>query len=150
MEYRESIIQTFIKILETAEAFRHGHENLFGELSLTEIHCIDWIGQIDHANVTKVADAIEMTRGGVSKIVKRLQNKGYIESYREPDNKKEIYFRLTEEGRRMYIKHRRRHDEDKREKERLLEAYSTEEQKVIFRFLKEIQQQFDAAVHAED
>ena len=145
MEYSESIIRAFTKILESADAFRHGHEALFAGVSLTEIHCIDWIGLIDHANVTKIADAMDMTRGGVSKIVKRLLKKGYIESYREPENKKEIYFRLTEEGGRMYTQHRRSHERARREKERLLEAYSTEEKKTILRFLGEVRQQLAAS-----
>lgn len=39
-----------------------------------------------------------MTRGAISKLTKKLIKKGLIVSYQKPDNKKEIYFRLTEQG----------------------------------------------------
>lgn len=39
-----------------------------------------------------------MTKSAISKITKKLMDKGYIESYQKPENKKEIYFRLTAKG----------------------------------------------------
>jgi DNA-binding MarR family transcriptional regulator len=143
MDSGQSIIRAFIRILERADAFRHGHEELFGSLSLTEIHGLDAVGSMDHANVTKVADALCMTRGGGSKVVRRLEGRGYIESFREPENRKEIYFRLTEKGRPLYEEHRQCHQRANRRKARLLEAYSEEERQVILRFLEEMRRSMD-------
>ncbi|REB11633.1 MarR family transcriptional regulator [Sporosarcina sp. BI001-red] len=64
----------------------------------SEVHCIEYIGSHLDSNVTKLAEAFYMTRGATSKMTKRLIEKGLIESYQKPENKKEIYFRLTEQG----------------------------------------------------
>ena len=65
---------------------------------LSEIHCIEYIGKNTAPNVTKLAEAFYVTNGAISKMAKKLIKKELIESYQKPDNKKEIYFRLTEHG----------------------------------------------------
>ena len=64
----------------------------------SEVHCIEYIGRNEDPNVTKLAESFYMTNGAISKLTKKLMEKGVIESYRKPDNRKEIYFRLTEKG----------------------------------------------------
>ena len=66
----------------------------------SEVHCIEYIGSNADSNVTKLAESFYMTRGAISKLTKKMIEKGIIESYQKPDNKKEIYFRLTEQGKR--------------------------------------------------
>ena len=61
----------------------------------SEVHCIEYIGRTADSNVTKLEESFYMTRGAMSKITQKLIKKGIIESYQKPDNKKEIYFRLT-------------------------------------------------------
>jgi len=41
---------------------------------------------IEYANVTKIANEMELTRGSISKICKRMLGKGLIESYQRSDN----------------------------------------------------------------
>lgn len=77
----------------------------------SEIHCIEYIGKSDDSNVTKLAETFYMTRSGISKITKKLIEKGLIESYQRPDNKKEIYFKLTEQGNAIYKVHEELHKE---------------------------------------
>ncbi|MDF2935735.1 MAG: transcriptional regulator, MarR family [Paenibacillaceae bacterium] len=62
-----------------------------------------YIGNHADSNVTKLAESFYMTRSAISKITKKLMEKGLIDSYQKPENKKEIYFRLTEQGRRLYL-----------------------------------------------
>ncbi|EBF5840091.1 MarR family transcriptional regulator [Listeria monocytogenes] len=64
----------------------------------SEVHCIEYIAKNEDPNVTKLAEAFYMTKSAISKITKKLMDKGYIESYQKPENKKEIYFRLTAKG----------------------------------------------------
>ena len=61
----------------------------------SEVHCIEYIGRHADSNVTKLAESFYMTRSAISKITKKFMEKDLIESYQKPDNKKEIYFRLT-------------------------------------------------------
>ncbi|OOM05845.1 MarR family transcriptional regulator [Clostridium saccharobutylicum] len=75
----------------------------------SEVHYIECIGRNVDSNVTKLAESLYMTRGAISKIAKKLIEKGIIESYQKPDNKKEIYFRLTEQGQKIYNVHEELH-----------------------------------------
>lgn len=77
----------------------------------SEVHCIEYIGKNADSNVTKLSGSFYMTRGAISKIAQKLIKKGIIESYQMPDNKKEIYFRLTEQGKIVYKIHDGLHKE---------------------------------------
>lgn len=144
MSQAMSIIRALTRITERADSFRHGQEDLFEEINLAEVHCIDWIGTIDHANVTKIANEMGMTRGAISKICKKLLHKGMIESYQEPGNNKEIYFRLTDRGAPLFAEHRKCHLRSRQEKLSLLASYRDDEQAVILQFLNDINRLLDA------
>jgi DNA-binding MarR family transcriptional regulator len=77
----------------------------------SEVHCIEYIGRNTDSNVTKLAESFYVTRGAVSKITRKLIKKGIIESYQKPDNKKEIYFRLTKQGKVINKVHEKLHKE---------------------------------------
>jgi len=85
-------------------------ESLKGYKS-SEVHCIEYIGRNVDSNVTKLAESFYMTRSAISKVTKKLIKKGYIESYQKTDNKKEIYFRLTPQGKEIYKIHDELHKE---------------------------------------
>ncbi|MGG2091498.1 MarR family transcriptional regulator [Bacillus sp. S13(2024)] len=99
----------------------------------SEVHCIESIEKNRDTNVTKLAKALYMTRGAISKLTKKLIKKGLIESYQKPDNKKEIYFRLTEQGKIIYDIHEELHKEFQ------------ERDKVIFE--KVTEKQFDSMLN---
>lgn len=75
----------------------------------SEIHCIDAIGSMHKPNVTKIASCLNMTRGAISRLAKKQIAQGLIESYSSKDNKKELYFRLTEKGEALFMEHKKRH-----------------------------------------
>ena len=139
-----NILDIFIKIQENSDVFQHEGEGLLDEFSLAEVHCIDWIGMIDHPNVTKISEIMGLTRGGISRISKRLLGKGLIESYQEPDNNKEIYYRLTESGQSVYSEHKKIHSKVRQEWLSFFERYSDDEQAAILRFFTEINDLFDS------
>lgn len=85
-------------------------EDRLKEYKPSEVHCIEYIGRNADANVTKLAESFYMTSGAISKIAKKLIKKGILESYRKPDNKKEIYFRLTDQGEAVYKIHEELHN----------------------------------------
>lgn len=73
------------------------------------LNCIDCIGRLDYPNVTAISEELFMTRGAISKIVKKLINNGYVIPYQLPDNKQKIFYRLTGSGWELYEMHRLRH-----------------------------------------
>ena len=107
------------------------------EYSYSETHCIDYIGKTELPNVTKIADNMQMTRGAISKMTKKLLAKGLIEKYSLESNKKEIYFRLTESGLELYKEHEKRHKLWEQRDSKFLERYSPEEMAIITKFMKE-------------
>ena len=107
------------------------------EYSYSETHCIDYIGQTELPNVTKIADNMQMTRGAISKMTKKLLAKGLIEKFSLESNKKEIYFRLTESGMELFKEHEKRHKLWEQRDSRFLERYSAEEIEIISKFMGE-------------
>lgn len=86
-------------------------EDRLKDYKSSEVHCIEYIGKNTDSNVTKLAEAFYMTRGAMSKLTKKLIKKDLIKSYQKPDNKKEIYFKLTEQGKKVYKIHEELHKE---------------------------------------
>ncbi|MCR8656542.1 MarR family transcriptional regulator [Paenibacillus endoradicis] len=101
-------------------------QSLKGHTS-SEVHCIEFIEKNVDSNVTKLAESFYMTRGAISKITQKLIKKGIIESYQKSDNKKEIYFRLTEQGKDIYKIHENLHQEF-HERDKVVFEQITEEQ----------------------
>lgn len=136
MNLAMQIVNAIIKIQENI--FPHEWQVTFDGVNLAEVHCIDRIGTIELANVTKIANEMEMTRGAISKICKRLLSKGLVESYQRPDNNKEIYYRLTARGQHVYNEHKKLHSQARQEKLSLINTYSEYEQSIVLCFLNDI------------
>ena len=75
----------------------------------SEIGVIIAVGSLESPNVTEIAKVLKMTKGAVSKITKRLADKGVIEMYNLPDNNQKVFFRLTEKGESLFREHEKRH-----------------------------------------
>jgi DNA-binding MarR family transcriptional regulator len=112
----------------------------------SEVHCIESIGKNTDPNVTKLAESLYMTRGALSKLTKKLIEKGLIESYQKPDNKKEVYFRLTEQGKVIYRIHEDLHKEFQ-ERDKAVFAQITEEQfDSMLSFIEKYSRHLDAEI----
>ena len=72
------------------------------DLNLTELRCIEYVGGHTNANSTRLAEVFFMTTGATSKLTKKLLAKGLVQRYQRPDNRKEIYFRLTDTGNQLF------------------------------------------------
>ena len=130
----ESLWNMFNKLIWLNE---YSMKKSFEDYKPSEVHCIDYIGKNKDANVTKLAEVFSMTRGAISKLAKKLIAKGLIESYQKPENKKEIYYKLTESGWRIFDIHDKLHtgfhDRDKT----VFEDFSKEELDTIIRFARQ-------------
>lgn len=135
MDIPEDIIDALLKIQEDIELMNH---KLDDTLNFSQIHCIHSIGNIENPNVTKIASELRMTTGAITKMCKKLFNKNYIEKYQNPENNKEVYYKLTEKGWALYEAHKVVHIEIDNYKTDILNNYSTEEQTIILKFLKDV------------
>lgn len=110
MEQVQKLLSLFAEHLEKQDLLsRLTEAEILHGYGYSEIHCIAAIGELSRPNVTRIAERMKMTRGAVSKITRRLTAHGLSESYSLPENKKEVYFRLTPEGQSLYQEHKCRH-----------------------------------------
>ncbi len=72
------------------------------DLNSTELRCIEYVGHHPNVNATRLAGAFFMTTGAASKLTKKLLSKGLLSRYQKLENRKEVYFRLTEQGETLY------------------------------------------------
>lgn len=120
-------------------------ENLEGYKS-SEVHYIECIGENTDSNLTKLAESLYMTRGAVTKITRKLMEKGLIESYRKPDNRKEIYFRLTGQGKAISRIHEKLHKEFRKRDKAVFEQTSEEQFDIMLGFVTRYSRHLDAEI----
>lgn len=116
----------------------------------SEVHYIECIGRNVDPNVTKLAESLYMTRGAISKMTKKLIEKGVIESYQKPDNKKEIYFRLTEKGQEVYKVHEEHHKKFQERDKAVFEQVTEEEFDSMIRFIENYSNHLDTEIKKLD
>ena len=127
--------QDFLSKLNTLETV--------DDYGFSELHCIDSIGKIEDPNVSKISKKLEMTTGAISKICKKLIKRDAIISYKKPENKKELYFKLTEFGKELYIKHEEKHEKWEDKDLIFLSQFSDEESEVINKYLEKFGEYID-------
>lgn len=120
----------------------------FEGLNYSEVHTLDLIGSAEDVNGILLSKKMNMTKGALSKITKKLLEKGLIESYKKLGNKKELYFKLSESGKIIYEKHRRIHEEGIERDKELFSSFSQEERNVILRFMDKTIEDIDLKIDA--
>ena len=110
-------------------------EESLRECKSSEVHCIEYIGENKDSNVTKLAESFFMTRGAISKLTKKLINRGYIESYPKEDNRKEIFFKLTEKGEEIYRTHEKLHKEFSKRDEEVFKQITEKQMDSMLEFI---------------
>ena len=116
----------------------------------SEVHCIEHIGSGSDANVTKLAETFYMTRGAISKLAKKLIAKELIEGYQKPDNKKELYFKLTEKGQEIFDIHAELHKEFKERDKAVFEQVTEEQFDNMLNFMEKYGRHLDAEIKKSD
>ena len=138
MNEQQVLLKEISLMLEHQDMLSKLTENVcLDEYGYSETHCIDYIGRLELPNVTKIAEHMQMTRGAISKMTKKLLAKGLIEKYTLETNKKEVYFKLTDQGKLLFDEHAKRHRLWEKRDMQFLTRYSKEEIELISKFMKE-------------
>lgn len=150
MNKEEQVINGFRDILNKQICLNKVkmEESLKGYQS-SEVHCIEYLGRNEESNVTKLAESFYMTRGAISKMTRKLAEKGAIESYQKPDNKKEIYFRLTEQGQAVYQIHEQLHKEFQERDKAVFEQVTDEQFDQMIDFVEKYCNHLDAEIRKQ-
>ena len=107
-------------------------------LSILECHVIAYIGDNNVTNAISVANNLNITRGGISKIMSRLIKKGLMEASQLAGNKREVFYRLTSLGKKVYCIHDTLHKKHNVMLKSMVNLYSKEEKLTIERFLNDL------------
>jgi DNA-binding MarR family transcriptional regulator len=122
--------QVMDEVYRNATSTAHKHET-----TLTELHIIDCINRNSPINVTSIASILGITKGGVSKISNRLLKRGWIYKTQLLDNRKEVYFRLAPEGKKVAAIHETFHQIAAQNIANLIQNYEPSELQVLERLL---------------
>ena len=131
------LMNLFVQYMEKQEILSKLTENekLHG-YNYSEIHTIAAIGDLAEPNVTQIAKYMNVTRGAISKITKKLLEQNLIEAYQLEDNKQKIFFRLTESGQFLYDEHAKRHNLWMKRDSAFIEQFDSETVEQVERFMK--------------
>lgn len=116
----------------------------------SEVHCIEFIEKNEDSNVTKLAESFYMTRSAISKLTKKLIEKGLIESYQKPENKKEIYFKLTKQGYDVYNVHEELHKEYEERDSVVFDQITEEQYNSMLSFTETFNKHLDSEIKKLD
>jgi DNA-binding MarR family transcriptional regulator len=114
-----------------------------------EVHLLETIKANEGANVGELARHLGMTSGAISQVTKKLLDKGLIEAYRKPGNRKEVFSRLTALGEQVCKGHQKHHENMVSAVHEFITRLSRKETRIIFDFLdvvsRDIEQAMDKA-----
>lgn len=101
----------------------------------SEIHAIMHIGNNEGASVTELAGRAGVTKGAVSQIVQKLENKGLVVKETDPERAPRVILKLTSKGKIAFYSHEQMHEESDRELYEYLESLNERQLKTIEKFI---------------
>lgn len=118
---------------------KYDYKNIFNKnLMLSEFHVIDCIGKNQLPNTTFISKELGMTKGAISKITSKLLKKDLIKANRLENNKKEIYYTLTTQGKQAFKIHEELHEIENQKIIAVLNRYSKNKLDTINNFLDDL------------
>ncbi|MFE6795753.1 MarR family transcriptional regulator [Paenibacillus chitinolyticus] len=135
---KAAIHESFIGILQQKEQYEsritgsHLEEirKIIGaefSLNMTELHTIACIGEQEPINVTSIAAMLDLSKGNTSKVTNKLLKAGWVRKAQLNDNKKEVYFRLTSVGKKLFALHDELHAKEAQRMNEFLGKYTEAE-----------------------
>ena len=123
------------------------HEILVGSctsgvsLTNTQEHILMLVA--DEALTNSVlAKKLNVSQAAITKAVKPLLSQGMLETYRDENDARVLYYRLTEIGKPIALEHQHHHQHTLHTYEDVLSKFTKNEQGVISRFLDLLEEEF--------
>lgn len=113
-------------------------EELASKLSILSIQVLNEIARNTNQNATDIAVELNVTRGGISRIAKRLIQDDLIKEVRKKDNQKEINYQLTDKGDAIYQVHLKLLKGIEKQHLAIIRSFNKEEQTVILDYLEKV------------
>ena len=130
----ESIMGLTLKLEKTPKRYGTDHN-----LSHSEIHLIEIIGDSPAQGVTDLSRLIGVTKGAISQSLKRLEKKGLTDKTPDPENLSRSLVTLTAKGQVAYWAHKHWHETMDGGFSRYLETINERDITVILDFLTRVE-----------
>ncbi len=105
-----------------------------------EIDLLEKINESPDSNVSMLSEKSHVTKSAITQISGKLLDKGLIEKYQDPKNKKEKYYRLTEAGQKVRKTHAEFHKAASDNIRNYLCSLEPHEKRTILNFMEVMKQ----------
>ncbi len=102
-----ALIDSFVRLVNKYNAMER-HPITYGtpyRFYHSERHLLDIVGDNPGLNITEFAKAAGVTKGAISQVVSKLEEKGALRRFKGDENEKEIRLALTQLGEKIYRHH---------------------------------------------
>jgi DNA-binding MarR family transcriptional regulator len=130
----QSLMALALKLDQMPKQFGTGRD-----LSHTEIHLIEIIGDGKDLGVTDIARLIGVTKGAVSQALNRLEKKELVRKQEDPDNRSKLLISLTALGNMAYWAHKHWHETMDGGFIKYLEGLNTDQTGFLLDFLTRVE-----------
>lgn len=107
----------------------------FQDISYNDMHILDAVGIEEPRNMSAIAKRLNVTTGTLTVAMNGLVRKGYAMRERSEEDRRVVYIRLTEKGRRAYESHNTFHQEMI---EAAIQTLNDEEKRVLVQTLERL------------
>lgn len=102
------------------------------------LHVLDAIGELEPTNGIRISKQYNIPRGTVSKITRRLAEMDMILVEPLPHNKKEVLFRLTSSGKKVFTLHQQLHQHINQNIRNFLNQYQMDQMRFLLTLMQEV------------
>ncbi len=105
-------------------------------MSAREVHLLEAVHNHPDLNASELAEKVGLRKGTFSKMTHRLETSGLLTSYHNENNRKVVFYRLTELGERAYEGHYQFHERTSPMTYEYFHYYTEDEQRAILEFIE--------------
>lgn len=148
MDQQRVFIQSYMSLMSKLVGLNQSQmSEKLADYRHPEVETVEFIANHpDDANVTKLAEYSDMTRGAVTKITNKMIEKGLVTDYKKPENKKERYFTLTDKGHKVFEIHESLNNEFFNRDKPVFDSVSSADLERMIAFAQTYSQYLDAEI----
>jgi len=118
---------------------KSGKEEAFVlDWTLTQLHIVATIKEKGMANNTYLSENLKLSKPAITKAVKKLLQQNILMKIQQEDNKKEVYYLLTESGEKLALVHNQLHEKARIRYLSILDNFNIVELETIIKFLNAV------------
>jgi len=113
-------------------------EVLVLDWTLTQLHIVATIKEKGRANNTFLSESLKLSKPAITKAVKKLLQHNILAKMHQEENKKEVYYLLTESGEKLALIHNQLHEQARNSYLSILDNFNIAELETIIKFLNAV------------